>query len=96
MNKVNVTAGLRVGFWRPGRWGETPFQCVGHYSGNPLGNRIPGETFSQELMEGTLKFKVGVLFRPDLGRKQRLETILIIEQFIPEMFEYEDWDSAAG
>jgi len=46
-------------------------------------------------MEGTLKFRVGVLFRPDLGGK-RLETILILETYIEEMFEYEDWEAATG
>lgn len=92
-----VHAGLRIGFWTPSPvWGETPFNCVGYYQGPALGDRIPGEKLKQELMEGTLEFKVGVLFRPDLGRKLRLETILILETYIPEMFEYEDWEKATG
>ena len=46
-------------------------------------------------MEGTLEFSVGVLFRPDLGKRQKLETILILNNWIPEMFTYEDWAEEA-
>jgi hypothetical protein len=97
VDKVNISAGLRVGFWNssPG-YGKTPFDCVGHYSGPPLGDRIPGTSLEQKLMEGTLRFRVGVLFRPDLGKRQCLETILILQTYIPEMFEYEDWEAATG
>jgi len=94
---VHISAGIRVGFWNPSpKWGNTPFDCVGIYTGPSLGDQLPGWRGEQELIEGTVKFRVGVLFRSDLGRKQRLETILILESYIPEMFEYEDWDSATG
>lgn len=90
---VRVTAGLRVGFWDPTKFrpmGE-PFKCVGFYAGRDLGEHTIGTVLTQKLMEGTLRFKVGFLFRPDLGRRQRIETILILLNWIPEMFEYEDW-----
>lgn len=47
-------------------------------------------------MEGVLNFRVGVLFRPDLGRRQSLETILVLENYFPEMFDYETWEKATG
>lgn len=92
-NSMRVAAGLRVGFWRGGmkQDHEVCFQPKGYYTGPDLGEHIPGAKLQQELMEGTLTFRVGVLFRPDLGKRQRLETILILENWIPEMFEYEDW-----
>ncbi len=90
---MRISAGIRVGFWKPGAWGTSPFQVKGVYAGLDLGDRVPGEKLQQELMEGTLTFRVGVLFRPDLNTKQKLETILILETWIPEMFEYEDWEA---
>jgi len=97
VNNVHISAGLRVGFWNqsPG-YGKTPFTCVGHYNGPPLGDQLPGWRGEQELMEGPLKFRVGVLFRPDLGRQNCLETILILETYIEEMFEYEDWEAVVS
>lgn len=91
---VKVTAGLRVGFWDQNGtpWNGGPFKPKGYYNGPDLGDHIPGARLAQELMEGTLVFRVGVLFRPDLGKYQRLETILILENWIPEMFEYSDWE----
>lgn len=97
VDDMRITAGLRVGFWNPKpQRGTEPFTCKGIYTGPDLGNRLPGSKLKQELMEGTLNFRVGVLFRPDLGRKQCLETILILENWIPEMFEYEDWEQVIG
>jgi hypothetical protein len=96
---MRVTAGTRVGFWNPDPgWGKSPFTCKGYYEGPDLGDLIPGTVLQQPLMEGVLEFQVGVLFRPDLGKRQRLETILILKNWIPEMFEYEDWseDPCAG
>lgn len=95
VNEMRVTAGLRVGFWHPGAnaRGKEAFTCKGIYQGPDLGEQLPGKRLEQELMEGTLKLRVGVLFRPDLGKNQRLETILILENWIPEMFEYEDWET---
>jgi len=93
-NSMRVAAGLRVGFWEPEAYAKhrrSPFTCKGYYTGPDLGEHIPGAKLEQPLMEGTLKFRVGVLFRPDLGKRQRLETILILENWIPEMFDYEDW-----
>ena len=91
---VRVAAGLRVGFWDQNgtQWNGGPFKPKGYYNGPPLGDHIPGTLLEQQLMEGTLRFRVGVLFRPDLNVKQRLETILILENWIPEMFEYQDWE----
>jgi len=93
MDNMRITAGLRVGFWRGGMKfdHEQAFQPKGYYSGPDLGSHIPGAKLEQPLMEGVLKFHVGVLFRPDLGKRQRLETILILENWIPEMFDYEHW-----
>ena len=90
---MKISAGLRVGFWKPGAWGTSPFHVKGIYTGPDLGDKIPGEKLHQKLMEGDLYFRVGVLFRPDLNTKQKLETILILENWIPEMFEYEDWEA---
>jgi hypothetical protein len=93
-NTINISDGLLVGFWSqyPEEF-RKPFTCVGHYNGPTLGDRLPGWRGQQELMEGTLKFRVGVLFRPDLGKYNRLETIIILENHIEEMFEYEDWEA---
>lgn len=91
---VRVTAGLRVGFWDQNgtQWNGGPFKPKGYYNGPELGDHIPGTLLEQQLMEGTLRFRVGVLFRPDLNVNQRLETILILENWIPEMFDYQDWE----
>lgn len=90
---MKISAGLRVGFWDHTKtpWTGGPFKPIGYYDGPDLGNHIPGTILEQKLMEGTLEFSVGVLFRPDLGKRQRLETILIIKKYVPEMFDYEDW-----
>ena len=97
MDTVRVTAGLRVGFWYPNNnhFEGSPFKPKGFYTGPDLGDHIPGARLEQLLMEGVLIFRVGMLFRPDLGKRQRLETILILENWIPEMFEYEDWAEEA-
>lgn len=94
---MRVTTGLRVGFWNPNppeRY--KPFRPMGVYVGPDLGDHIPGAKLVQPLMEGELQLRVGVLFRPDLGKHQKLETILIIDKYIPEMFNYEHWESAIG
>ena len=94
-HNLNITSGLRIGYWRPtGGWDKNCFHCVGFYNGPNLGEHIIGTSLDQKLIEGTLKFKVGVLFRPDLNKRQWLETILILETFVPEMFDYEDWIAA--
>lgn len=97
ISPVRISAGLRVGFWNPQpREFHKPFRCVGHYAGPDLGEQIPGTLLQQALMEGVLNFRVGVLFRPDLGRRQSLETILVLENYFPEMFDYETWEKATG
>lgn len=91
---MRVGPGIRVGFWNPSPgWGKTPFTPKGYYNGPPLGDLLPGSRMVQKLMEGDLEFSVGVLFRPDLGKNQRLETILILHTWIPEMFDYADWET---
>jgi len=93
IDSMRVTAGLRIGFWNPTNYmgNGSPFTPKGYYTGPDLGEHLPGSKLEQPLMEGTLVFRVGVLFRPDLGKRQQLETILILETWIPEMFDYEDW-----
>ncbi len=86
--ELRITAGTRIGWWGPS------FNCVGIYTGPDLGSHLPGTELKQELNEGTLTFKVGVLLRSDLNIAQRFETILILENKIDEMFEYEDWEMA--
>lgn len=96
VDPMRVSAGLRVGFWKPapgGHWNGSPFHAKGIYQGPCLGEFIPGQKIEQELMEGKLVMRVGVLFRPDLGKHQKLETILILETWIPEMFDYEHWEA---
>ena len=92
---MRVGPGLRIGFWAPGRPGG-PFIHKGFYTGPELGDHIPGSRLEQKLFEGDLKFRVGVLFRPDLGPRQNLETILILENYFEEMWNYETWDQAIG
>lgn len=97
LDKVNISYGLRVGFWKPGTGDfRQAFQCKGIYTGPNLGTSLPGSRFEQKLIEGTLEYRIGVLFRPDLGRNQRLETILILEKVVPEMWEYADWQLLEG
>lgn len=93
LDKLKIAAGLRVGFWDPTgtQWNDGPFQPKGYYTGPDLGEHLPGSKLEQPLMEGTIRFRIGVLFRPDLDKRNRLETILILENWIPEMFDYEDW-----
>lgn len=96
VNPMRVTAGIRVGFWKPKVGGfrkSSPFEVKGIYTGPDIGDLIPGQRISQTLDEGQLDCRVGVLFRPDLGKRQKLETILILETYIPEMFDYEHWEA---
>lgn len=93
---VKVCPGLRVGTWEPNTYRGKPFTHMGFYAGPDLGDRIPGEAMEQNLMEGLLRFRVGVLFRPDLGKWQKLETILILNTYFPEMWEYETWQLETG
>lgn len=100
---VRVLPGTRVGFWYSGPHAapllelhKRAFVAKGVYVGPDLGDHIPGAKLVQPLMEGELKMRVGVLFRPDLGKRQRLETILILENWIPEMFDYEHWEKLTG
>lgn len=95
VDTMRITEGIRVGFWRGGTQFDHfhAFKPMGIYRGPDLGDHIPGTRLTQKLMEGDLTFKVGVLFRPDLGKRQKLETILILTNWIPEMFEYEDWEA---
>lgn len=97
VSMIRVRSGARVGFWNPNP-PEThkPFTCAGHYIGPDLGEHLPGARLEQPLMEGNLIFRVGTLFRPDLGKYQRVEGILILETYFPEMFNYEHWQKATG
>lgn len=96
---MRVPSGVRAGFWYPGphtcaqdeKW-KRAFRPIATYIGPDLGDPIVGTLFEQKLMEGTLRFRIGVLFRPDRGFRQRLETILILENFYEEMFDYSDWE----
>lgn len=94
---MNIYPGLRVGWWRPNRINrmDPAFLHTGYYRGPHLGDVIVGTLMQQNLLEGELKFRVGVLFRPDLGKRDRLETVLLLESNIPEMFEYEDWEKVS-
>lgn len=89
---VTIGYGTRIGFWNPhgGHWTRA-FKEAGIYTGPDLGDQLPGKKFEQKLMEGDLKFRVGVLFRPDRGKHQSTETILIFEKYIPEMWDYDSW-----
>lgn len=97
-----ISAGLRIGTWNPnGNYGvplheKHPFRHLGFYDGPNLGDHVIGSTLEQQLIEGLLKFQVGVLFRHDLSKKQRLETILILQNYIPEMWEYDTWKKSTG
>jgi hypothetical protein len=100
---VKIGWGLRIGTWHPGphycptnELHKNAFRPVGIYVGPDLGDHLIGSKLEQELLEGILRFSVGVLFRPDLNNRQRLETILILETWIPEMFKYEQWDELTG
>jgi hypothetical protein len=82
---MRIVKGTRCGFWGP------PFECVGWWTGPDIVGSLHQE-MHQELDEGLLTFKIGMLFRHDLGKDQKFEVILILENFIPEMFEYQTWD----
>lgn len=91
VSKVIINPGTRAGFWRPGH-PNGPFVHLGDYVGPPLGDPLIGTVFNQALMEGDISFSVSVLFRPDLGRKNRfLEPIIILDEIIPEIWNYEHW-----
>lgn len=92
-----INPGTRIGYWNPNpagfqeKW-KNAFNPVGFYVGPGMGDLILGTHLKQKLMEGDLEFSVGVLFRPDRNPRQRLETILILYNFVPEMFQYDDWE----
>lgn len=86
LDQVKVTAGIRVGTW------ENGFNCLGYYTGPDLGHLSPGESMTQCLKEGDVTFTVGILFRNDLNKNQRRETVLILQEWVPEMFNYYDWE----
>lgn len=83
----------RVGFWVPSS--KECFIHKGFYVGPELGDVIVGTKMTQELMEGTITFIVEVLYRPDLPKKQRLETVLVLKNHIPDMWEYDTWEIVA-
>lgn len=91
---MRVVAGTRIGFWNNNatKWDGNAFIPKGYYRGEICGDFIPGTVLEQHLEEGVVRFRVGVLFRPDLNKNQRLETILIFETYVPEMWRYNDWD----
>jgi hypothetical protein len=92
VTSMRISGGIRIGHWNPEPgWGNTPFSCVGFYYGPELGDKIPGEKITWPLLDGNLVMRVGVLFRPDLGKRQKLETILILESYVEEMWEYDDF-----
>lgn len=94
---MKVHAGLRIGFWNPKpMFGHSPFTFAGYYTGPDLGDHVPGHVFEQQLMEGTVRFRLGVLFRHDLAKNQKLETILILVDYKDEMWEYDTWEQATG
>lgn len=97
---MRVPSGVRVGIWHPEpppfcppmeRW-KNAFQPLGRYIGPDLGDPIIGQKFEQKLLEGNLIFSIGVLFRPDRGKREKLETVLILHTYFPEMFDYEHWE----
>lgn len=83
---MKVVSGTRCGFWRP------PFDCVGIYVGPDIEGCSIHQLIEQPLVEGILRFRVGILFRNDLNINQKLEPILMLENFIPEMFNYTTWE----
>lgn len=91
---VRIYTGLRIGFWNhnANHFEGNAFRPLGFYAGPDLGEHIVGARLEQKLMEGSIFFSVGVLFRPDLSGKARLETILILENYIPEMWNYDTWE----
>ena len=80
---------MRVGYWRPGG-GRDPFIPVGLWTGPCLRDEIAGTVMDQELAEGTVRFRLGVLFTPRQPRK--LERIVILEKEVPSMWGYDTWE----
>lgn len=78
----------RLGWWNPVP--ETryqPFTHLGFYQA-PLPDSLPGQVFSTMLDEGTIWFRVGVLYRPDVYAQRKkltgslrncLEVILMLD-----------------
>lgn len=90
---MRVHAGLRIGWWdeNAGFW-KNAFRQAGVYVGPDIGDHLIGTMLRVPLDEGELRFQVTVLFRPDRGKRQRLETVLIFDNYVPEMWEYDDWE----
>jgi len=96
VDTMNVRAGTRIGYWHNVyRRVGGPFDCIGFYYGPDLNDKIPGEIIQWNLVDGPLILRVSVLFRPDLSKRQRLETILIVEQYQEEMWDYADFQKEA-
>lgn len=93
---MRIRPGLRIGFWNPNNnhFEGSAFRPMGIYTGPDLGDHLIGSRLEQKLMEGSLFFSVGVLFRPDLSGKQRLETILILDNYIQDMWNYDTWEKS--
>lgn len=90
INDVRVSGGTRIGYWRLTEH-HKPFHPIGYYYGPDLGSQIPGKRLIWPLIDGELIMKVGVLFRPDLGKYQKLETVLIVLNYVEEMWDYDDF-----
>lgn len=92
VKKMKISAGIRIGYWKPGFYKRNePFNCIGFYDGPDVGDHIPGQRLKWPLIDGDLILSVGVLFRPDLGKRQALETILIVQKYQEEMWDYDDF-----
>lgn len=90
--RMRVMPGTRIGYWyNQYRREGGPFDCIGFYYGPDLEDKIPGERLQWNLIDGPLILRVGVLFRPDLGKRHRLETILMVEKYQEEMWDYADF-----
>ena len=86
---------IRIGLWRNYGYHD-PFRSTGWWVGPSLGNFMPGQNFHQDIEEGRLEFSVGILYRPDRGKREKVEIILklkTIDKAITEaMWSYNTWE----
>jgi hypothetical protein len=87
---MKILTGTRAGFWHP-VYRQNPFQHLGFWQGKYLGDHIPGYVFEQDLLEFKIEFHVQVLYRPDLDKRSRLETVLIFDKYDEKIWDYDCW-----
>lgn len=82
---------IRIGVWDKTKGSKNAFSHLGYYVGPSLGCVEPNAFMNQELKEDILSFRVVQLLRPD-RKTDRIETVFLLENYVPSMWKYEDWE----